>query len=177
VNHGNGTYNSGQFTPTLAGTYHWVASYASGDNNNNGSASSCGAEGENPVVIAPHISVVKTPDEQVIRNNDSVSWTIQVINDGSSTLTNVNVTDAQAPGCARTSADIPALASMDPGDTVTYTCSRDSNTASFTNVAVATGTPDVGDDVSAEDSAHVTVINPAISISKRGRSVGPGHWR
>ncbi len=147
------------------GTYHWTASY-SGDDNNNGSASACGAEGENPVVIAPHISVVKTPDEQVIRNGDSVSWTIQVINDGSSTLTSVNVTDAQAPGCARTSADIPALASMDPGDTVTYTCSRDSNTASFTNIAVATGTPEVGDNVSAEDSAHVTVINPAISISK-----------
>jgi uncharacterized repeat protein (TIGR01451 family) len=148
------------------GTYHWTATYVSGDGNNNGSASACGAEGENPLVIAPHISVVKTPDEQVIRNNDSVSWTIQVINDGSSTLSNVNVTDAQAPGCARTSADIPALASMAPGDTVTYTCSRDSNTASFTNVAVATGTPEVGDDVSAEDSAHVTVINPAISISK-----------
>jgi uncharacterized repeat protein (TIGR01451 family) len=152
-------------TVTEPGTYHWVASY-NGDTNNNGSDSACGAENENPLVIAPHISVVKTPDEQVIRNNDSVSWTIQVINDGSSTLSNVNVTDAQAPGCARTSADIPALASMDPGVTVTYTCSRDANTASFTNVAVATGTPAVGGDVSAEDSAHVTVINPAISISK-----------
>jgi uncharacterized repeat protein (TIGR01451 family) len=157
--------SSPAITVTEPGTYHWAASY-SGDDNNNGSASSCGAENENPLVIAPHISVVKTPDEQVIRNNDSVSWTIQVINDGSSTLSNVNVTDAQAPGCARTSADIPALASMDPGDTVTYTCSRDANTASFTNVAVATGTPAVGGDVSAEDSAHVTVINPAISISK-----------
>ena len=162
--------SSPPITVTEPGTYHWVASYVSGDNNNNGSESSCGAEGENPVVIAPHISVVKSAtdqtDEQVIRNGGTAAWTIQVINDGSSTLTNVNVTDAQAPGCARTSADIPALASMDPGDTVTYTCSRDSNTASFTNVAVATGTPDVGDDVSAEDSAHVTVINPAISISK-----------
>src|SRR5205823_5133027 len=125
---------------------------------------------ENPLVLQPHISVVKSPDEQVIRNGDSVSWTIQVINDGSSTLSDVHVTDAQAPGCARTSEDIEELASMDPGDTVTYTCSRASNTASFTNVAVATGTPqpqpELGEDVSAEDSAHVTVINPAISVAK-----------
>jgi uncharacterized repeat protein (TIGR01451 family) len=163
---GNEYTSSPAISVSEPGIYHWTATYVSGDDNNNGSASSCGAEGENPVVIAPHISVVKTPDEQVIRNGDSVSWTIQVINDGSSTLSNVTVTDAQAPGCARTSADIPALASMDPGDTVTYTCSRDANTASFTNVAVATGKPEVGDNVSAEDSAHVTVINPAISISK-----------
>jgi uncharacterized repeat protein (TIGR01451 family) len=163
---GNEYTSSPAISVSEPGIYHWKATYVSGDGKNSGSASDCGAEGENPVVIAPHISVVKTPDEQVIRNGDSVSWTIQVINDGSSTLNNVTVTDAQAPGCARTSADIPALASMDPGDTVTYTCSRDANTASFTNVAVATGKPEVGDNVSAEDSAHVTVINPAISISK-----------
>jgi uncharacterized repeat protein (TIGR01451 family) len=154
---------------TDPGIYHWVASY-DGDNNNKGSESSCGAENENPLVIQPHISVVKTPDEQVIRNGDSVTWTIQVINDGSSPLTDVSVTDAEAPGCARTSADIQALASMAPGDTVTYECTRDSNTASFTNVAVATGTPELGEKVSAEDSAHVTVINPAISVSKTPHS-------
>ena len=152
------------------GIYHWVASY-DGDANNSGSSSACGAENENPLVISPHISVVKTSaatgtDEEVIRSGDSASWTIQVINDGSSNLKDVKVTDAEAPGCARTSADIAELASMDPGDTVTYTCSRAGNTASFTNVAVATGTPELGEDVSAEDSAHVTVINPAISVAK-----------
>ena len=151
------------------GVYHWVAHY-SGDDNNNVADSACGAEGENPLVIAPHITVVKTPDEQVIRSGDSVSWTIEVINDGSSTLTDVHVTDEQAPGCARTSADIPGLASMPPapaaGSDITYTCTRDNNTDSFTNVAVATGTPEVGEDVSSEDSAHVTVIHPAITVSK-----------
>jgi uncharacterized repeat protein (TIGR01451 family) len=164
------TYTSSPVTVTEPGTYHWVASY-SGDDNNNSSDSACGDQGENPVVIAPHISVVKTSaatgtDEVVIRNGDSVSWTIQVINDGSSNLKDVKVTDAEAPGCARTSADIAELASMDPGDTVTYTCSRAGNTASFTNVAVATGTPALGEDVSDEDASHVTVINPAISVSK-----------
>ena len=166
---GNGPYGSPSITVDQPGVYHWVAIY-SGDDNNLGSTTACGDENENPLVIKPSISVSKTPDEQVIRNGDSVSWTIQVINTGTSTLTDVNVTDAEAPGCARTSADIPGLASMPPspatGSTVSYTCTRASNTASFTNVAVATGTPEVGEDVSAEDSAHVTVINPALSVSK-----------
>jgi uncharacterized repeat protein (TIGR01451 family) len=166
---GDGDYESPAISVNEPGVYHWVASY-SGDDNNNGSESACGDEGENPLVIAPHISVVKSPDEQVIRSGNSVTWTIEVINDGSSTLTDVHVTDAQAPGCARTSADIPGLASMPPapaeGSHVSYTCTRDNNTESFTNVAVATGTPEVGEDVSAEDSAHVTVIHPAISVSK-----------
>jgi uncharacterized repeat protein (TIGR01451 family) len=165
--------SSPPITVTEPGTYHWVASY-DGDNNNNGFDSKCGDEGENPVVIAPHITVVKSAldssDEQVIRNGDTANWQIQVINDGTSTLTDVHVTDEQAPGCARTSADIPGLASMPPapaeGSTVSYTCSRDNNTASFTNVAVATGKPEIGEDVSAEDSSHVTVIHPAISVSK-----------
>ena len=165
--------SSPEITVTEPGTYHWTASY-DGDNNNNGSGSACGAEGENPVVIAPHISVTKNPKEQVLRNGDTASWTIQVINDGSSTLSDVHVTDAQAPGCARTSADIPGLASMPPapadGSTISYTCTLDNVTASFTNVAVATGTPDVGDDVTSQDTSHVTVINPAISISKTPHS-------
>ncbi|TMM32604.1 MAG: DUF11 domain-containing protein [Actinobacteria bacterium] len=165
--------SSPAITVNEPGTYHWVASY-SGDNNNKGSESTCGADGENPVVIAPHISVVKSAtdktDEQVLRNGGTATWSIQVINDGDSNLSNVVVTDALAPGCARTSADIAGLALMkpapDPSGTITYTCTLANVTASFTNTAVATGTPEVGGDVTAEDTSHVTVINPAISVSK-----------
>ena len=63
-------------------------------------------------VINPHVTILKTPDQQTIVSGQTASFTIQVINDGDSTLTNVVVTDALAPGCARTSADIPGLASM-----------------------------------------------------------------
>jgi uncharacterized repeat protein (TIGR01451 family) len=42
---GNGPYNSGDFTPTTAGSYYWVASY-SGDINNQASGGSCGDDGE-----------------------------------------------------------------------------------------------------------------------------------
>ena len=50
---------------------------------------------------------------------------------------------------------------MAPGASVTYSCSLANVTASFTNTAVATGTPPSGSDVTASDTAHVTVTTPA----------------
>ena len=49
---GNGSYTSGQFTPTAAGTYQWVATY-SGDANNSAALSPCGSPNESVVVTAP----------------------------------------------------------------------------------------------------------------------------
>jgi uncharacterized repeat protein (TIGR01451 family) len=104
-----------------------------------------------------------------------VTWTIVVTNTGNVTLTNVRVTDPVASDCAKTSAQIPALASMAPGASVTYTCSLANVTASLTNVATDIGTPPTGPDVTATDSAHVTVqpltpppvkTHPAIKIVK-----------
>jgi uncharacterized repeat protein (TIGR01451 family) len=89
-----------------------------------------------------------------------VTFTIEVKNDGDVSLTSVHVTDALAPGCSRTRADIPALASMAPGDHVSYQCTLSNVTGSFTNVATATGTPPVGPNVSATDSADVVVVIP-----------------
>ena len=42
---GNGSYASGSFTPTQAGTYYWTASY-SGDGGDNGTSDGCGAANE-----------------------------------------------------------------------------------------------------------------------------------
>jgi uncharacterized repeat protein (TIGR01451 family) len=49
---------------------------------------------------------------------------------------------------------------MAPGASVTYNCSLQDVTASFTNVATATGTPPSGANVTATDSAPVTVTPP-----------------
>jgi uncharacterized repeat protein (TIGR01451 family) len=49
---------------------------------------------------------------------------------------------------------------MAPGASVTYNCSLGNATASFTNVATATGTPPSGPNVSASDSAPVNVTPP-----------------
>ena len=166
-------YASPPITVHAAGTYYWVATYG-GDSKNVASSTTCGDENETPLVIRPHISVSKSPDAQTILIGQTANFTITVTNDGDSTLTDVHVTDALAPGCARTKADIPALASMAPGATVTYTCSLANVTASFTNVAVATGTPPVGPDVSASDTAAVTAVapatHPAITIVKNPKS-------
>jgi uncharacterized repeat protein (TIGR01451 family) len=157
------------------GTFYWQAVY-SGDNNNKGASSAC--TDETLRVISPHITILKTPDQQTIVSGQTATFTIQVINDGDSNLTNVVVTDALAPGCARTSADIPGLALMkpapDPSGTITYTCTLANVTASFTNTAVATGKPEVGPNVSSQDTAAVTVVqpvtHPAISIVKDPKS-------
>jgi uncharacterized repeat protein (TIGR01451 family) len=166
-------YPSPSITVNAAGTYYWVASY-SGDTNNAASSTTCGDENETPLVIKPHISISKSPDAQTVLIGETATFTITVTNDGNSTLTNVVVTDALAPGCARTSADIPGLASMAPGATITYTCTLANVTTSFTNVAVATGKPPVGPDVSAQDTAAVTAVapatHPAISIVKNPKS-------
>ena len=166
-------YTSPSITVSAAGTYYWVASYGS-DPKNAASSTTCGDENETPLVIKPHISVSKSPDAQTILIGQTANFTITVTNDGDSTLTDVHVTDALAPGCARTKADIPALASMAPGATVTYQCTSAAVTASFTNVAIATGTPPSGPNVTASASAAVTAVapatHPAITIVKNPKS-------
>src|SRR5205823_6123007 len=98
---GNNTYNSSDGTASgsnvtnQAGTYHWLAKY-SGDDNNDLASSKCADEAV--LVISPHITILKTPDQQTIVSGQTASFTIQVINDGDSNLTNVVVTDALASG-------------------------------------------------------------------------------
>jgi uncharacterized repeat protein (TIGR01451 family) len=118
------------------------------------------------VVIHPHIAITKSTTTPTITSGQTASFGITVKNDGDVTLSNVRVTDSQAPGCAKTSSDIAGLASMAPNATVTYNCTLANVTASLTNIAVATGTPPIGPDVIAFDSADVTVIGPAITIEK-----------
>ena len=120
----------------------------------------------------PGISITKNVKEQTIASGANAPFTIVVTNTGNVTLTNVRVADALSPDCSKTSSAIAGLAQMEPGASITYTCSAANVTASFTNVAIATGTPPSGPDVTATDSAHVTVTqtppptNPGISITK-----------
>jgi len=119
-----------------------------------------------PATAHPAITIVKSPDVQTIPSGGTATWTITVTNSGDVALTNVRVTDAEAPGCARTQADLPALGSMAPGASASYSCSSANVAADFTNVAVATGTPSEGPDVTARDDARVQILLPAIQIVK-----------
>jgi uncharacterized repeat protein (TIGR01451 family) len=137
----------------------------------------------------PSIGITKNPKTQTFTSGGTATFTIVVTNTGPVTLTNVRITDPLSPNCAKSSLDIAALGSMAPGASQTYTCTLANVTASFTNVATATGTPlGGGPDVSANDSAPVTVTpppppppaappqNPAISITKnpKGQTVEVG---
>ena len=111
-------------------------------------------------VINPAIAIAKTPDLQLVRAGGTVTFTITVTNTGDVVLTNVTVSDPNAPACNRT------IGSLGVGETTSYTCVVTNVQAGFTNVATATGTPPVGPPVTSSDPAVVQQINPAIAIAK-----------
>ena len=137
---------------------------------------------------SPAISIVKSPKSQSIPSGGTANFSITVTNSGNVTLSNVTVADALSPNCNETSANLPALASMVAEAIVSYNCSQPNVTASFTNVAVATGTPPSGANVTS-DSANIQVAplkpptapkpapsHAAISIAKdpNSQTIGSG---
>ena len=111
--------------------------------------------------VKPSITITKNPKSQSITQGGTATFTIVVTNNGPVALSNVRITDALSPDCAKTSANIKDLASLAPGASVTYTCSLANVQSSFVNSATATGTPvGGGPDVSATDTAPVTVTPP-----------------
>jgi hypothetical protein len=58
ISNGSATF-SASFTPTTAGTYQWIASYA-GDANNNGFTTKCGDPNEQLTVIPPSAQITPT---------------------------------------------------------------------------------------------------------------------
>jgi uncharacterized repeat protein (TIGR01451 family) len=111
----------------------------------------------------PSMSIVKNPKSQTVAKGGTATFEITVTNTGSVTLTDVVVTDPLSPNCNRTKADIPALASMAPGASVTYKCTKTNVQESFNNVAIATATPPAGPALSATDTAPVKIapLTPA----------------
>jgi hypothetical protein len=160
---GPGDYGSGNFTPGSTGTYDWLVTY-SGDPGNLilGTTAPCGDQtggnDETSLVINPSIEVLKDPDSQSTVSGNTVTFTIKVTNTGDSTLTNVHVTDAQAPDCARTAAQIAAdrgSSTFAPGATYTYTCTSLAINAPLDNVATACGDPPFGPEVCDDDHGKV----------------------
>jgi len=106
---------------------------------------------------SPAIAISMSPPSQTVAAGGTARWTIVVTNTGNGALTNVRVTDLPAPACSRTSADVPALASILPGASVTLTCSRPGVTAGFTNVATVAGKTATGEQATASAAAVVKV--------------------
>jgi uncharacterized repeat protein (TIGR01451 family) len=142
---------SADFAPTASMSYR--AEYL-GDANYPARTGACEPLTVTPVP-APAIAIVKNPKGQTVAVGGTARFTITVTNAGNTVLTNVTVTDPLSPDCNRTPAQIPGLASMAPGATVTYSCSRPNVRGNFDNVATATGTPPAGPNVTATDTAPV----------------------
>ena len=68
---GNGTYNSGNFTPTAVGTYFWVANY-SGDAKNQPALTACGDPDESSVVNKAQATIA-TAQELFPQDSGTVS--------------------------------------------------------------------------------------------------------
>ena len=150
---------SNSWTST-AGNFWFQATY-SGDPSNAGPVSStCSSE---PLTVeGPSIGITKLPASQTIVTGGMATWTIVVTNTGNVPLTGVNVTDALAPLCNATFTGTLAVGASETG----YSCSLADVTSGFTNVAVATGTPPVGANVTNSASAAVVVDAPSIGITK-----------
>ena len=114
-------------------------------------------------VIHPSVDIRKNaegPDVQQIMVGGTATFTIRVENTGDVTLTNVVVSDPNAPGCNMT---FPTLT---PGQVETYTCTVSNVTADFVNVVLVRGDDPNGDPVMDNDPSTVDVIDPSIEIQK-----------
>jgi uncharacterized repeat protein (TIGR01451 family) len=144
---------SDNFAPT--GNMSYKADY-SGDANYTARTSACEPLAVTPPA-APAIAIVKNPARQTVAKGGTATFRITVTNTGNVPLSDVHVVDPLAPNCNRTKEDIPTLALMAPGATVTYSCKRPTVQADFDNVATAIGTPPSGPNVTATDTVPVKV--------------------
>src|SRR5262249_14074114 len=105
----------------------------------------------------PSIKVVKGPKSQTVARGGTAHFTITVTNTGDVVLKDVTVTDPITPACSR------KIGTLQPGQTVSYTCVQTNVKANFDNVVIVTGTPPTGPNVTATDTAPVKVapLKPA----------------
>ena len=110
-------------------------------------------------VPIPTLQITKAASPTTVHAGDTVTYTITVTNPAAgSTATNVAVTDPLTTACNKTIGSLTG--------TTSYTCTGVAGSSTFTNVANVTGTDAQGDALSGSAQATVTVLNPAISITK-----------
>ena len=164
---GNGNYTSGNYTPTEAGTYRWIATYG-GDQNNAGAEGKCNDANETVTVTEPkeaNISaekLVSRGDEQPSHSNDAqpgdvLDYQIVVKNTGNAAAEGVVVTDdingilpyvdynddcngcSEAAGVLTWTVDVPAGGSVKLTFSVTIEQDLPDGTTSIPNVVVVIG--------------------------------------
>lgn len=108
----------------------------------------------------PQISLLKTPDTQVVIEGETATFTISVTNTGNVTLSNLSVADPLAPACVKSETSLAV------SQTITYSCSLANVLASFTNTATVSANWE-SVTVTSSDTALVTVdFLPKITVTK-----------
>jgi hypothetical protein len=122
-----------------------------------------GVQADDAAVDAgPLILVGQKPRVQEFFAGGDATFTIGITNTGTVTLQTVTVANANTPSCNRT-----GLGPLAPGQSTSYTCSRDDVEDSFLNTLQATGVADGGATDSHADDAFVRVLSPDLRITKR----------
>jgi len=103
-------------------------------------------------IVQPEVEIAKTPDTQVVSYGSGVTFNIAITNTGDVALSNVVVSDTQAPNCGRGSGQLPGLA---PGVGTSYACTLSPVTDGFINNARVTGRIPTGQYVTDIDAAKV----------------------
>jgi hypothetical protein len=103
----------------------------------------------------PAVTIVVTPETQDVAIGSTARFTVTVTNTGNTVLTNVTVTNSDVAACDRKPSQLPALASLDPGESVSYTCARTNVPSTFDNFFTVTATPPSGPKVTAMFTARV----------------------
>ncbi|MFK7886530.1 MAG: SdrD B-like domain-containing protein [Gammaproteobacteria bacterium] len=117
---------------------------------------------------APGISLEKatngedadTPTGPEVPAGSTVNWTYFVVNTGNVTLTDVFVTDDQG-----VTVTCPSM-TLDPGVSMTCTGSGTAIAGQYANLGSVSGTPPVGDPVTATDPSHYFGTSSGIDIEK-----------
>lgn len=90
------------------------------------------------VKAKPKITIQKSPPKQKLKEGETAEWTITVTNTGNVELVWISVTDDLAPDCNYPKEKPEKMFDprLKPGESFTYTCTKEKVTKSFTNVAV-----------------------------------------
>jgi lipocalin len=120
-------------------------------------------------ILRPAIAIAKAANCTEAHEGDEITYTYNVTNTGSTPLSNVSVSDDKAGDAAYESGDTNDDDKLDVDETWIFTATytvTDEDTDPLVNVATASGTDASGETVSAQASASVAILRPAIAIAK-----------
>ena len=141
------------YTPTVAGTYEWAASY-SGDSNNKSAYSPPSAEQE--VVGTPNVTVTKTADCATISAGQTAGFTVTITNTGNAPATGVTLNDPLPAGQGD---DINWVIDTTKGNPTDFTIAGSTGTQDLTLASTFNGTLAAGQSIVVHITGNTTTAD------------------